>query len=85
MAAPKAAKKEENKPPEKEIPVLQKDEQKGVNGDTAVQPTQGDSNGAKVVYTCVMHPEVQMDKPGKCPTCGMDMTEVKPAAKPRRS
>src|SRR5688572_13481305 len=26
---------------------------------------------AKVVYTCVMHPEVQMDKPGNCPKCGM--------------
>jgi hypothetical protein len=22
-------------------------------------------------YTCPMHPEVQQDGPGKCPTCGM--------------
>lgn len=21
----------------------------------------------KVIYTCVLHPEVKMDKPGKCP------------------
>jgi hypothetical protein len=26
-----------------------------------------------VVYTCSMHPEVQSDKPGKCPKCNMDL------------
>lgn len=25
------------------------------------------------VYTCPMHPEVQQDKPGRCPKCGMDL------------
>ncbi len=25
------------------------------------------------VYTCPMHPEVQQNKPGKCPKCGMDL------------
>ncbi len=29
---------------------------------------------AKPVYTCVMHPEVRSDHPGKCPKCGMDLT-----------
>jgi Cu(I)/Ag(I) efflux system membrane fusion protein len=24
-------------------------------------------------YTCPMHPEVEQDKPGKCPVCGMDL------------
>ena len=24
-------------------------------------------------YTCPMHPEVTSDKPGECPTCGMDL------------
>ncbi len=24
-------------------------------------------------YTCPMHPEVQSDKPGRCPKCGMDL------------
>lgn len=24
-------------------------------------------------YTCTMHPEVVMNKPGKCPKCGMDL------------
>jgi hypothetical protein len=41
---------------------------------------------AKVQYTCTMHPEVVMDKPGKCPKCGMTLvkkvdTKKKPAAK----
>ena len=41
---------------------------------------------AKVQYTCTMHPEVVMDKPGKCPKCGMTLVKKvdakkKPAAK----
>jgi Heavy metal binding domain len=33
---------------------------------------------AKVVkYTCTMHPEVVMDKPGKCPKCGMTLVKMK--------
>jgi FtsP/CotA-like multicopper oxidase with cupredoxin domain/uncharacterized Zn finger protein (UPF0148 family) len=39
----------------------------------------------KQVYTCPMHPEVQSDKPGKCPNCGMTLikktVEVKEPAK----
>lgn len=27
----------------------------------------------KEVYTCSMHPEVKLDKPGKCPKCGMKL------------
>ena len=27
----------------------------------------------KVIYTCVMHPEIKMDKPGNCPKCGMKL------------
>ena len=33
-----------------------------------------------VYYTCTMHPDVRLDKPGKCPQCGMDL--VKKTAKP---
>lgn len=29
----------------------------------------------KVIYTCVMHPQVQQDKPGKCPICGMTLVK----------
>jgi len=28
-------------------------------------------------YCCSMHPEIASDKPGKCPKCGMDLTEKK--------
>lgn len=28
-----------------------------------------------VYYTCSMHPEVNADKPGKCPKCGMALIE----------
>ncbi|MBC7382339.1 MAG: hypothetical protein H7296_05000 [Bacteroidia bacterium] len=28
-------------------------------------------------YTCSMHPEVISENPGKCPKCGMELTEKK--------
>ena len=28
-------------------------------------------------YTCPMHPQVNQEKPGKCPFCGMDLVLVK--------
>ena len=28
-----------------------------------------------VYYTCSMHPEVKMAKPGKCPKCGMTLVK----------
>ena len=31
-------------------------------------------------YTCPMHPEVQSDKPGSCPKCGMALEPARPAA-----
>lgn len=31
----------------------------------------GGASGAK--YTCIMHPEIKEDKPGKCPKCSMDL------------
>jgi len=30
----------------------------------------------KAHYTCAMHPEVQADKPGKCPICGMNLIKA---------
>lgn len=26
------------------------------------------------LYSCSMHPDVKMDKPGKCPQCGMELS-----------
>lgn len=28
-------------------------------------------------YTCTMHPDVVMNKPGKCPKCGMALVPIK--------
>jgi hypothetical protein len=38
----------------------------------------GDSPAGK--YVCPMHAEVVSDKPGRCPTCGMDLV---PAGSPK--
>jgi hypothetical protein len=34
-----------------------------------------------VKYTCTMHPEIVMDKPGNCPKCGMKLVEKKYSVK----
>ncbi|MEJ5962967.1 multicopper oxidase domain-containing protein [Pedobacter immunditicola] len=40
----------------------------------------------KVIYTCVMHPEVKMDKPGKCPKCGMTLVvQKKKSVQPKKA
>ncbi len=28
---------------------------------------------AETIYTCPMHPEVEQNKPGNCPDCGMEL------------
>ena len=33
-----------------------------------------DTNQSTVLYTCSMHPDVKMDKAGKCPKCGMELS-----------
>jgi hypothetical protein len=35
-----------------------------------------------VIYTCPMHPEVQMDNPCGCPKCGMALESKTASAKP---
>ena|SRR5712692_5821425 len=32
---------------------------------------------AAAIYTCRMHPQIQSDKPGKCPICGMQLVKEK--------
>jgi len=46
-------------------------------GTTACSGSKKADAKTAVVYTCPMHPEVQSDKPGKCPKCGMDLVEKK--------
>jgi len=31
----------------------------------------------KIIYTCVMHPEIHSSKPGNCPKCGMKLVKEK--------
>lgn len=33
------------------------------------------NQGNPDAYTCPMHPEVQSDKPGNCPKCGMALVK----------
>jgi len=53
--------------------------------DSLIQPMQ--DSIMKVVYTCGMHPEVMLDKGGRCPKCGMELvaTEMKVAVKDKYS
>ncbi len=39
---------------------------------TANEPVQ------QVIYTCPMHPEIRVSKPGNCPKCGMTLVKEKP-------
>jgi len=36
------------------------------------------SKHAQTLYTCPMHPEIQQDKPGSCPKCGMALEPLTP-------
>jgi len=38
---------------------------------------QGDNSTQKQMWTCSMHPQIKMDKPGKCPICHMDLIPLK--------
>lgn len=42
-------------------------------GKPAVWVVKNIKQKGKVVYQCLMHPEVQSDKPGKCHKCGMEL------------
>jgi membrane fusion protein, copper/silver efflux system len=37
----------------------------------------GEQKSARSYWTCVIHPQIKKDKPGKCPICGMTLVEKK--------
>ncbi len=37
------------------------------------------------IWTCSMHPQIKLPKPGKCPLCGMDLILAEGASKPRKA
>ena len=45
-------------------------------------PKEPEGIKANVTYTCPMHPEISMPKPGKCPKCGMKLVPRKPDGAP---
>jgi len=50
----------------------------GASGPLTVPPATGEEKAsAGTVYTCPMHPEVKMEKPGDCPKCGMKLQPMK--------
>jgi hypothetical protein len=48
---------------------------KGTVAELVSQEKDSSTTQTTPVYTCPMHPEVQQNKPGKCPKCGMTLVE----------
>jgi len=43
-------------------------------------PTVAEGGGAEqeaTIWTCAMHPQIKLNKPGKCPICGMELVPAK--------
>ena len=38
-----------------------------------IKPSQLAETSKGTIWTCSMHPQIRMNKPGKCPICGMDL------------
>lgn len=45
----------------------------GSGNQTTTAEHDHDHNHGEKVWTCSMHPQIRMDKPGKCPLCAMDL------------
>jgi len=37
------------------------------------------SDAENIIWTCAMHPQIRMEKPGQCPICGMDLIPLEPS------
>ncbi len=46
--------------------------------DSAISDARPAPSTAQQVYTCSMHPQVRLDRPGKCPICGMPLILATP-------
>ncbi len=48
------------------------------SAETHEHQVSGDKKGT--IWTCSMHPQIRMDKPGKCPICGMTLIPLETAS-----
>ena len=54
---------------------------KGVGGNSAnSENTSSVKTVKETTWTCSMHPQIKLKKPGKCPICAMDLIPLKPGA-----
>ncbi len=56
----------------------------GMEMDHQHTSAQGSTQASRDVYTCPMDPDVQSDKPGKCPKCGMDLVKKTSTVEPSK-
>ncbi len=45
-------------------------------GDHVSHPEDGEQKAGATIWTCSMHPQIHLPKPGKCPLCHMDLIPV---------
>ncbi|MFV1996298.1 MAG: efflux RND transporter periplasmic adaptor subunit, partial [Verrucomicrobiales bacterium] len=53
----------------------------GKDGAGGASKGEHSEHGAAEVWTCSMHPQIQMPKPGKCPICSMNLIPLKKSTK----
>jgi RND family efflux transporter MFP subunit len=62
------------------IPVMEQPKPAPQPSPDAPKPGEGGATTPHpALYTCLMHPEIVSDAPGKCPKCGMDLVPIKSA------
>lgn len=49
----------------------------GTSHNHELESESAETEEAGTVWTCSMHPQIKMDKPGKCPLCAMDLIPLK--------
>ncbi len=49
----------------------------GMRGGSALESHSHAGSDEPKTWTCSMHPQIQLPKPGKCPICGMDLIPLK--------
>jgi Cu(I)/Ag(I) efflux system membrane fusion protein len=56
----------------------------GTATDPAAHASAADPGGTKI-WTCSMHPQIQLPEPGQCPICGMDLIPLEPGSDDEKS